>query len=403
MIALVGGSLVLPGRVVPGGSLLLEHGRVAAIEHGRVDPAGATIIETHGAYILPGFVDVHVHGLGGYDTLDGGDAIARIAALLPAHGVTAFCPTTAACTPAELDAACAAVHPLRTERPTGAARVLPAHLESNFINPAYRGAQPAACLRLPPHTGAPAEPDGAFSALDILDVVARWRAEVGIVTLAPELPGGIDLLRSLHALGHRVALGHSGATFEQALEAADAGARHVTHLFNAMSPMHHRRPGLAGAALAHEGLCVELVCDAVHVHPAVCRMALTLKGAGGIMAVTDATSVTGLVPGSTGRLGGQVLHAAADAARLADGTLAGSTLTMERAFQQIVKGFGGSVTEASAMCSGTPARELGLSGMGALVDGALADVVVMDREFRIVRTFIDGLEAYSASGHQAGA
>jgi N-acetylglucosamine-6-phosphate deacetylase len=270
----------------------------------------------------------------------------------------------------------------------GSARVLPAHLESNFINPDYKGAQPAECLRV----SADGHRDGVFSGRDVLEVIAECRPDVGIVTIAPELPGGIDLVRSLAGAGHRVSLGHSGSDYETAMAAIDAGARHATHLFNRMSPMTHRAPGLPGALLAREEVAVELICDGHHVHPSMCRVAVAAKGADAVMAITDATSGAGLPPGSRARLGRRAIRITEQAAFLEDGTLAGSTLTMDQAFRNIVTDFGGSLVDAALLCSTSPARALGLSGFGVLADGAVADIVVLDRAFRVRRTFIGGQE-----------
>jgi N-acetylglucosamine-6-phosphate deacetylase len=231
----------------------------------------------------------------------------------------------------------------------------------------------------------------------VLDVIAAARPDVGIVTLAPELPGGIELVRALVAAGHRVSLGHSGADLDTAMAAIDAGARHATHLFNRMAPLTHRAPGVAGAALARSEVAVELICDGYHVHPAMCQVAVAAKGPQGVMAITDATAGAGLAPGSTARLGGRALHIRDQAAFLADGTLAGSTLTMDRAFRNVVTRFGGSLVDAALMCSTTPARELGLTGFGMLAEGAVADLVVLDRGFNVVRTFIAG-ESWNRAG-----
>ncbi len=388
MIVVNGGDLILPGRVVTEGSLIIDAGRIVAIESRRVEPAGAMVVDATDCYVAPGFIDVHVHGVLGYDTLDGAGAVARIAALLPQYGVTAFCPTTVACSPDDLRAVLHQVRQARVAPAAGSARVLPAHLESNFINPEYKGAQPANCLR----SATDGHRDGVFSGRDVLEVIEACRPDVGIVTMAPELPGGIELVRSLAAAGHRVALGHSGSDYDTAIAAIDAGARHATHLFNRMSPMTHRAPGLPGALLAREEVAVELICDGHHVHPSMCRVAVAAKGPEGVMAITDATSGAGLPSGSRARLGGQSIRITEQAAFLEDGTLAGSTLTMDRAFRNIVTSFGGSLVDAALLCSTSPARALGLSGFGVLADGAVADIVVLDRAFRVRRTFIGGQE-----------
>jgi N-acetylglucosamine-6-phosphate deacetylase len=386
MIVLARGDVVLPDRVLSEGTIIIDAGRIAAIEPGAVDPGRATIIDASDCYIVPGFIDVHVHGVEGYDTLDEGEALAEIASRLPRYGVTAFCPTTVACPPKELRAFLHQVRDSRIAAVPGRARVLPAHLESNFISPDFRGAQPASCLRAP----AASASEGDFSARDILDTIAASRPDVGIVTIAPELPGGLDLVASLVASGHRVSLGHSGADYDTAIAAIDAGARHATHLFNRMTPIAHRAPGLAGAVLSREEVAAELICDGYHVHPAMCRVAIAAKGAHSVMAITDGTGVSGLPPGSTARLGGRRIEAGSNAAFLDDGTLAGSILTMDRAFRVIVSRFGSSIVEAATMCSTTPARELGLTGFGVIAVGAVADLAVLDRGFRVVRTVIGG-------------
>ena len=390
MIVLAGGDLVLPDRIVTAGALIVDGQRIAAIEaNPKADPAGATHVDVSGCYVVPGFVDVHVHGVDGIDSLDGRDAVLQIAHRLPGYGVTAFCPTTVACSPRDLAWVLAQVRHCRVDPVPGAARVLPAHLESNFINPDYRGAQPAACLRLPT-----AAVEGDFSGSDILDVIHSAHADVGIVTLAPELPGGLSLVRALVSAGHRVSLGHSAATFEQGMEAIDAGARHATHLFNRMPPLSHRSPGLAGAVLARAEIAAELICDGHHVHPAMARAAIKAKGVAGVMAITDGTAGSGLAPGSLSRLGGREIRVGDRAATLADGTLAGSTLTMDRAFRTIVSSFGLSIAEAAMLCATTPARELGLTGFGVIADGMVADLAVLDRSFQVVRTFVGGVEVY---------
>ena len=398
MIVLSGGDLVLPDRIQKGGSVILSDGKIAAIEAGPVEPAGATIIDASDSLIIPGFIDVHVHGTDGHDTLDGGNVVAQIARALPRFGVTAFCPTTVACGPDALQEFLDEVGRCRGAKGAkgakGAARVLPAHLESNFINPEYRGAQPIKCLRVPDeHRGAVAWP---FTGSQILEIIESSRSSIGIVTLAPELPGCIDLTRALVAAGHVVSLGHSGANFETAIEAIEAGATHATHLFNRMTPIAHRAPGLVGAVLARHEVSAELICDGYHVHPAMCGVAIAAKGPSRIMAISDGTSGSGLPVGSIGRLGGQSIHVREMAAFLDDGTLAGSTLTMDRGFRNLVTTMRQSIVDAVLMCSTTPANQLGLADLGRISEGAQADVTVLDRGFQVVRTFVGGEQVWPA-------
>jgi len=391
MIVLAGGDIVLPDRILTSASLIIDQGRIAAIESIRGMPAGASVVNVSESYVVPGFVDVHVHGIEGHDTLDGAGAIAEIAKRLPRYGVTAFCPTTVACAPADLDLTLRQVGEARAGRVPGAARVLPAHLESNFINPEYKGAQPAACLRLPTDE----RREGDYSGRDILNVIDSRSADVGIVTVAPEIDGALELIPRLVRAGHRVSLGHSAADYDQAVAAIDAGARHATHLFNRMTPMTHRAPGLAGAVLSYEEVRAELICDGFHVHPAMSHFTIAAKGADGVMAITDGTAGAGLPPGSMSRLGGRPIRVSDQAALLDDGTLAGSTLTMDRAFRNIVTLFHASITQAAIMCSTTPARALGLTRFGVIAEGNVADLAVLDRGFRVVRTFIEGEEVFT--------
>ena len=390
MIIISGGDIVLPDRILTSASLIIEGDRIAAIETTGRMPPGASVVDGRESFIVPGFVDVHVHGVEGHDSLDTAAAVAEIATRLPRYGVTAFCPTTVACAPEALDGVLDQVARARVRRAAGAARVLPAHLESNFINPDYNGAQPKTCLRLPNDD----RREGDFSGRDILNVVRRRAADVGIVTVAPEVDGVLELIPAFVRTGQRVSLGHSGADFERSVAAIDAGARHATHLFNRMTPITHRAPGLAGAVLSHESIIAELICDGFHVHPAMCRLAIAAKSVDGVMAITDGTAGSGLSSGSLARLGGRTIRVSDQAALLEDGTVAGSTLTMDRAFRNIVTVFDMSITEAAVMCSTTPARAMGLAGFGVIAEGSIADLVVLDRAFRVTRTIIGGEIVY---------
>ena len=396
MIVLAGADLVLPDRVVPAGTLVIRDGRIEAVESSIVDgPAGATRIDLSGHVIVPGFVDVHMHGVDGVDVLDGPAAVATIAACLPKYGVTAFCPTSVACDPATLAMLLAAVSACRQSRTPGSAHVLPAHLESNFINPAWNGAQPRRCLRNPPTATAPAglSPEGEFTGADILAAIAAARSAVGIITLAPELPGGMDLVRELVRAGHRVSIGHTGATYDEARAAFEAGVRHATHLFNRMTPITSRAPGVVGAVLAEPAVAAELICDGFHVHPVLMSVAIRAKGPGRVMAITDATAGAGLPVGSIVRLGEQAIRVTRRTAELTDGTLAGSVLTMDAAFRTLVELVGISLVDAARMCSTTPAAEMGLVDRGAIVPGFAADLTVMGPGFRIRESYVDGVPA----------
>ena len=370
-----GATLVLPDRVLAPGSIVIDGGRIVEVTAGaRPKSGGIAHVDFAGHVIVPGFIDVHVHGVEGFDTLASDDAIEEMARRLPQFGVTAFCPTTIACSPDDLTRVVEGLRRARTQQASHA-RVLGAHLESNFINPDYKGAQPIECLRRPPRLGpdgrtlASADAPGAddkdgFNGADVLRVIEANRADIGILTIAPELPGALDLIRALVAAGHHVSLGHSGATFEEGLAGIDAGARQATHLFNRMPPLSHRAPGLVGAILGSEAVAAEVICDGHHVHPNVVQTAIRTKRPQRMMAITDGLAGAGLPVGTRVALGGRQVTVTPQACYLDDGTLAGSSLTMDGAFRMLVKTLGLGLVEAAWMCATTQARELGLERSG---------------------------------------
>jgi N-acetylglucosamine-6-phosphate deacetylase len=394
---LSGADVVLPDRVASGLTLVLEGDRIVDLTSGpRELSSQETRVDVTGRLIVPGFIDVHVHGLLGVDVLDGPDAVIAVARQMPQFGVTAFCPTSVACPNDTLDVFLASVAAARVAPEPGAARVLPAHLESGLINPEYRGAQPLEWLRTyeKKTPGVFFRDGGEKKTPDVF-----FSADVGILTRAPEMPGGMDLVRDAVAAGIRVSLGHSGATFDEGVEAIQAGARHATHLFNRMSPMRHREPGLVGAVLSSEDIAAEIICDGFHVHPAVIRLAIAAKGHGRVMAITDGTSGSGLPAGACARLGGRTITVGPkrDSVRLADGTLAGSVATMDQVFATMVTQAGQSLVEAATLCATTPAREMRLTGQGVIAPGSLADLVILTPGLRVVQTWVGG----RTSGPQA--
>ena len=389
MIALSGADVVLPDRVVQGGSIVIDRGRIAAIEPRAIDAgAGRTVVDLANYTIVPGFVDVHVHGIEGVDVLDGPDAVDDVAKRLPKYGVTAFCPTSVACTPARLTTMLSGVARALSAPVATAARVLPAHLESNFINPEWNGAQPIHCLRTYKPQGK--RPEGDFAGHEILQAIVSNRESVGIITLAPEISGGLDLVRDLVMAGHRVSLGHTGATYDQARDAIALGAHHATHLFNRMSSLTSRSPGVVGAVLESDAVTAEIICDGHHVHPSLVAVAIRVKSVSRMMAITDATAVAGLPAGSRARLGEQTIIAGEKTAVLENGTIAGSILTMDAAFRMLVKRIGLSLPDAARMCATTPADAMKAADIGAIAPGKWADLTVLDRDLRVSRVFVGG-------------
>jgi N-acetylglucosamine-6-phosphate deacetylase len=378
-LVLAGGDVVLPDRVAERHALVISGGIIeAVVAH---PPAAETVIDVTDCLVVPGFVDTHVHGALGHDVQDGDGAVDRVGRALPRFGVTSWCPTSIACAPSVLDAFLHEVDALRSTGSTAGARVIGAHLESSFLNPVYRGAQPAEWLRT------------AVDAGEILDVIARHHAAIAVITLAPEIAAGFDLVARFVREGLRVSIGHSAATFDEARRAFALGASRVTHLFNRLAPMSHREPGAAGAALAADDIFVELIGDGVHVHPALLRIVHAAIGARRVVAITDGTAGSGLPPGARVSLGGRSV-AVGDVARLADGTMAGSVTSMDKVFRRWVEEVGVGPVEAAIVCAATPAESVGRPDLGRLVPGTPADVVVLDRAFDVRRTFLNGVPAF---------
>ena len=351
----VQGHILTPGGFVRG-ELAIEQGRVHTLQGHAINEAQVRADHTT-PIVLPGFIDLHVHGGGGADTMEAGPAVQRLARLHAQHGTTSLLATTMTAPLPEIEAALRALAPACSVRANGAARVLGVHLEGPYISPDKLGAQPA-FARAP-------------SLQEILALHAL--APIRLVTLAPEVAGNLALIPALVAAGMRVQLGHSAASYEQAVEALARGASGFTHLFNAMSPLHHRAPGMVGAALAH-AMHAEIIPDLLHVHPGAIHAAL--RAIPGLFCVTDATSATGMPDGNY-RLGRQAVSKCLGAVRLADGTLAGSTLTMDQALRNLVS-LGLSLAEASARVSTHAANYLGETERGQIRPGAWADLVLLD-------------------------
>lgn len=374
--------LLTPDADLERGWVRVRGGRVAEVGAG--DPprpaAGEAAIDAGGLAVVPGFVDIHVHGGGGADLMDGAEAVAAVSALQPRFGCTAYLPTTVT---APWDDTLRAVAALAgaCERPPPGARPVGLHLEGPFLNPARAGMQPVAHMRAPDPAAAAA-------------LLRAGRAQVRTVTLAPELAGAIALVGMLAGRDVVAAIAHSDATYEQALAAAAAGARRVTHCFNAMSPLHHRAPGVVGAALDCDALAVEAIADGVHLHPAALRLLWRVKGWRRVALVTDAMSGAG-APEGVYRFGGQAVTVQGGQARLRDGTLAGSVLTMDAAVRQAVAA-GVPLREAVGMATLAPARAAGLRGVGRLAPGCAADVVALRADLTVAWTMVGGRLAWRA-------
>ncbi len=350
------------------GRVIVEGDRIAAVEGAPV--ADEAWRDGSAPILLPGFIDLHVHGGGGADTMQGGAAIDTIARTHVRHGTTALLATTMTAPPGEIEAALHALAPACRVRGEGAARVLGVHLEGPYISPDKLGAQPSFATA----------PD--IAAILSLHAIAPIR----VLTLAPELPGALAAIPTLVAAGMRVQIGHSAATYEDACAALAHGAAGFTHLFNAMSALHHRAPGVVGAALAHAGHA-ELIADLLHVHPGAIHAAL--RAIPGLYCVTDSTSATAMPDGDY-MLGRHRVSKCLGGVRLADGTLAGSTLTMDQALRNLVSPLGLPLVQAAQRVATHAARYLGLADRGVIAAGAFADLVRCDTALAVRGVMVEG-------------
>jgi len=353
------------------GRLQQQNGRISAIDGQAVSEAEARHGDQSLPLLLPGFIDLHVHGGGGRDTMEGGDAGHTLARLHVQHGTTSLLATTMTAPLEEIRSALAALGPLCRERAPGSARVLGVHLEGPYINRGKLGAQPD------------------FARTASLDEVRALHAlaPILLITLAPEVPGLLELIRPLREAGFQVQIGHTAGTYEDGVAALAQGASGFTHLFNAMTGLHHRDPGMVGAALAHARYA-EIIPDLLHVHAGALRVAL--RAIPCLYCVTDSTAAAGMPDGDY-RLGRHTVTKCLGGVRLADGTLAGSTLTMDQALRNLV-GLGLEIEDASRRVSSYAADYLGVSDRGQLAVGAWADLVVLNRDLQLQRVIVEGEE-----------
>lgn len=362
MSANMRGNILTPAGWVHGS---LAFGRqIDAIDGAPVDPDS-----NDDDFILPGFIDLHVHGGAGRDMMEGGDAPHAIARIHARHGTTSLLATTMTAPPDEIVAALRAIGAAMATPVPGAARILGVHLEGPYINPDKLGAQP---------------PFARAATLAEVEALER-HAPMRLITVAPELPGHLALIRALTDAGLRVQIGHTSGTYEDGVAALAHGAVGFTHLFNAMPGLHHRGPGMVGAALAHAHYA-EIIPDLLHVHPGAIKTAL--RAIPQLYCVTDSTAAAGMPDGDY-MLGRQVVHKCGGGVRLGDGTLAGSALTMDQALRNLV-GLGLDLADASRRVSTNAADYLGEATRGRLAPGCWADLVVLDRNLQIKAVYCEG-------------
>ena len=363
--------------------IVVEDGKITQIGHRdevRV-PEDAEHFPAGDKFVIPGFVDVHVHGAGGHDVMEGtAEAIAKVASTVARRGTTSLVATTVTAPPEEtsksLKGLARYIRSPRNSEPRFAAEVLGIHLEGPFISPARRGVHPLDAI-VPP------------SKELFEEFVAAADGFIRIVTLAPELPGALDLIEQAVSSGIVASMGHTDATYEQAVAAIKRGVTHAAHIFNAMRPFSHRDTGVIGAVLTHPDVTAELIADGHHVDSPAVEILLRSKGLEGVVLVSDGTAATGMRNGNY-RLGNFEVTLADGIVRNSEGKLAGSTLTLDRALQHIVA-LGVPLIEAVRMVTLQPARRLGLGGKkGVIAVGADADIVILEPDLRLAGVMTRG-------------
>ncbi len=377
-------SLLIKGVTVVNATERLENIDVLMVD-GKIQriakeiQADATIIDGTGKYLLPGFIDMHIHGSVRCDAMDASDeGLHTMAASLLREGTTSFLATTMTQSPENIEAALAV---LGDFKPTlQEAEMVGVHLEGPFVSKKRAGAQPLEHIT---------PPDMAL--------FRKWQQLSGHrikeITIAPEEPGGMEAVKALHADGVVVSIGHSDATFDEVVEAVELGVSQGTHLYNQMRPFHHREPGVIGATWLLPEIKAELIADFIHSHPKAVLMAYKMKTAAGIILITDAMRAKGMPYGDYD-LGGQLVHVTETGAHLPNGSLAGSVLTMDQAVRNMHQATNCSLEELVQMSSFNAAQQLQMTNKGRLVEQADADAVLLDERLTLVQTVKAGNIVY---------
>jgi N-acetylglucosamine-6-phosphate deacetylase len=371
------GTLITPFKTIENGQVEFDDKKIRYIGlsrslNGRIDEYGDSLV-------TPGFIDIHIHGLGGFDAMDSeANSIQKMSSHLVQRGVTGFLPTLQTAPHDELlDALDRAVKAAKTE--SIGAKVLGIHLEGPYLNREKIGAQ-REYIREPTRH-------------DLEEIIAATDHTLKIVTLAPEVKGGLNAVRLLTGHNILVSAGHTNASYLEACQAFEAGVSQITHLWNGMRGIHQREPGIIGAGLTNENVMVELIADCQHVHPLVLGLTVRLKGANKVALVSDSIKPAGLPDGDY-IFEGRKYHLNDGLIKLSSGVIAGSSICLDDAIRNMVEKVGVKIPDAIQMATDTPAKALGLQDKGRLETGYDADIVVMDQSFHILETIVKGKTMY---------
>jgi N-acetylglucosamine-6-phosphate deacetylase len=365
----INANVLTPNGFILGQMQWDDEGRISTIEGQSISSEQAR--NNGQAIVLPGFIDLHVHGGAGRDIMEGGDALEKVAQIHASHGTTSILATTMTAPKEDLTEAFKAIgQVMQTSHKAKMAHVLGVHLEGPYISESKLGAQPAFARPV------------SLSEINQLNALATIR----LITLAPEADNNLSLISQLCEQGIKVQLGHTSGSYEQGVQALEAGATGFTHLFNAMSGLHHREPGMVGAALAHAQYA-EIIPDLLHVHEGAIKVAM--RAIPSCYCVTDSTAAAGMPDGEYS-LGRHKVYKCMGGVRLKDGTLAGSTLCMDQAFKNLVNVLGFNLEQASLRVSTFAANHLGVKDRGRLQKNAFADLVILNQDLELQETLLQG-------------
>ena len=364
--------VVLPDRVVEGGSVVVTDGTIAAISENDA-PSGAEVIDLAGARLLPGFIDVHIHGSAGIDVMDAtSEQLSEVSVFLASQGVTGWVPTFVPAADEVYASAVAAI--AKAAENSSGARVLGVHYEGPFVNSAQCGALHTEYFKT--YSG-PADLDG----LPVPGGLVR------MTTLAPEIDGGVELVRELKSRGWVISIGHTRAPLEILDQALEAGARHMTHFMNAMAPLHHRAPGPIAWGLSHDGVTCDVIADGIHLDPFMLRLLLKVKSERGISLISDAISAAGRGDGDY-RIWGETISVKEGRTSNAAGSIAGSVITMLDAVR-LMRSLDASYVQLAQLAASNPAHVLGLDHeCGSIEVGKRGDLVALDETGKVKLTLV---------------
>jgi N-acetylglucosamine-6-phosphate deacetylase len=383
-LAILAKKVITPDTVIPEGVVLVEGRKILEVG-GRFevtfDEREFQTLHFERQILVPGFIDVHIHGSGGRDVMEGTrEAVEVVSKFLASHGTTAYLATTVTASPIKTIQALENLGKLIQEE-TGGARILGVHLEGPFINEKKRGVQLPEYIRNP--------------SVRIFDELVKMSGnQIKLVTLAPEIPGGLQFIEHIRSKGIVVSLGHSNATYQEARQAIQAGATNATHTFNAMREFSHREPGILGAVLTDSRVWTELIADGVHVDPIAIEMLLRCKGTRRVLLITDAISAAGMPDGDY-HLASLAVKVSQGVCRSLEGSLAGSTLSQDRALQNMIRWTGMPLEEVIYMLTCNPAESIGVSGTkGSVQPGQDADLVLLEDDLSVQATLCEGSLVY---------